>query len=159
MPAAQPETPIGFDNPQLRFITYCNQTYGNGTIVSCSIQGPNDPNMATEIAFGASADIPTQQACLNVAQNTPDVFGGWTPIALPDLAGFIHDVVTDPNAPKFPIALILCLAVTQPSLSYTDRKTFFATASQWVLSAYPTQGQAVLNAITVYATNRWVPLT
>lgn len=159
MPTASPETPIGFDNPQSRFILYCNQTFGNGVVAGCSIQGPNDPNMASEISYGAGVSVPLQQQVLNVAQNTPAVFGGWTPLPLPDNAGFIHDVVTDPSAPQFPIALILCLAVSNPVLSYADRKAFFATASQWVLTAYPTQGPAILNAISTYATNRWMQVT
>jgi hypothetical protein len=153
------ETPIAFDHPSDRFITYCNLQFGAGTVTGCSVQGPNDPNMASEISFGPNVSAATQASVLNIAQNTPSTFGGWAPIALPDLEGFLHDVVTDPNAPQFPLALVMCIALASPSLSYTDRKNFASTAATWVRNAYPSQANAVLAAINTYATNRWVPLT
>lgn len=161
MGTSNPEIPIGVDDPRQRYTTYCNNLYGNDTVIRCTVPlaNPDPAQMASQISFGFGVPAATQQACLNVAENTPAIFGGWSPLPIPDTLGFIHDIVTDPSAPQFPIALVLCLAIASPSLSYADRKTFFSTASQWVLNAYPTQGQAVLNAISTYATNRWMQVT
>lgn len=159
MMPAQPETPIGFDNPQTRFLNYCTAQFGNGVVIACSVQGPNDPNIASEISYAPNTPQVTIDAVTNVATKTPTVFGGWSPIALPDTDGFRHDVITDPNAPNFPLALLLAYVVSDSSLSYADRKTFYALASQWVTQAYPTQAPAILAQLQTYATNRWVPIT
>jgi hypothetical protein len=159
MMPATPETPIGYDNPQVRFLTYCAGIYGNGVVTACSVQGPNDPNIASEISYAPNTPQATITAVTNIAVNTPSVFGGWTPIALPDSNGFRHDCITDPNAPKYPIAMLFAYIVSDPTLSYSDRQAFYALGSAWVAAAYPTQAPAILAQLQTYATNRWIPIS
>lgn len=154
-----PESPSGFDNPNNRFVAYCNSQYGHATVLSSAIQSPTDPNMASEIQFGDNVSAATQQACINIAENTPTLFGGWTSLALPDTDGFLHDIITDSTISQFPVALIMGFALANPEMSVTDRQNFNSVASIWVNNAYPTQGPALLNLISGYATYRWVSLT
>lgn len=155
-----PEPPIGFDNPQVRFIEYANGTYGNGTVVGCSIQPDTPPkDMPPLISFGSGVDQATQDAVINVAENTPEVFGGWQPIAIPDVAGFTHDVITDPMLSQYPLALQMAFGISAPDLTFSDRKNFTGKATAWVNEAYPQQGPALISLINTYAVNRWVPIS
>lgn len=156
-----PEIPVGSDDPRQRYVNYCNNIYGNATVLNCRVplDNPDPAQMASEITFSGGISAATQQACLNIAENTPEAFGGWSPIPIPDTDGFIHDLVTDPTISQFPVALIMGFALANADMSLTDRQNFNSVASIWVNNAYPTQGPTLLSLISGYATYRWVSLT
>ena len=148
---------LAYDQPQARFLNYVQQTYGVG-LVNCSITNQNDSNLASEITFPAGTPTNTQNAIIADAQTNYAVWGGWTPLPVPDYSGFKHDVLTNPQAVQYPYALLCATLVSDPSLSYNDRKTLASACAVWLTAAYPSQATAIINQLLTYANNRHLPL-
>lgn len=151
-----PETPLGYDNPGSRFLDYVNLNVGKGLVIGLTISVQDQP--PTRIQFSSTATPQQQTTINNIAFSTPQVFGGWAGLPIPNYAGFRHDVITDPSAPQYPLAVLLAYLVSDSSLSYSDRKTFASVASGWITASYPAQATAIINTIKAYGVSRNLPL-
>jgi hypothetical protein len=87
------------DNPQARFCQYVQTQYGI-TLLNCSVLAATDTNIASEITFPPNTPSATVAAVISDAQSPPAAFGGWTPIALPDLVNFKETMLADTNIPN-----------------------------------------------------------
>lgn len=146
---------IIYDDPKVRFKTYCDVLFGPGVV------GPpngiyGQPGFSLVFGAGVSQAIKDQVQAL---ADSPAVWGGWTPLPVPDIAGFRHDVITDPSASQYPLALLMAVLVSDPSLNYADRKAFAVHCQGWITTSYPTAATAILTALNNYAVNRNLPLT
>ena len=146
------------DIPQQRFLQYVQQTY-SVNLVNCSIQSASDQNIASEIVFPNGTPTATQNSIITDATTNAAVWGGWTPLPVPDYAGFRHDVLTNASAQGFPLALLCAFLVSDSSLSYSDRKTLATACATWITATYPAQATAIINQLKAYALARNLPLT
>jgi len=108
---------------------------------------------ASSLTFSNTATAAQKQLVESDA-NTFD----FTSYPIPDYAGFKHDCLTDPNAPNFPIAVLYCLLLADPTLTYQDRKALASIASTQITDAYPSQASAIFTQVLKYATARNLPL-
>lgn len=146
------------DNPQARFLTYVQQTYGIN-LQECSITDQTDANLASEITFPDNTPQNTQNSIIADAQTNYAVWGGWVPLPLPDYVNFRHDCLTDTTISNQPISLLCSIMLADSSLSFNDRKTLAVKCKAAMIATYgATPGANGYNAMNTYAINRKLPI-